>query len=139
MNHISLNQIVTTESGWSCNVFKFGIINNGGVYIDEDEFENILVNKNFAYNLRTYARSKIVVVSSKEFVPYKYCALDFKYNYWKCLICKKLNKFFENKCFCNTYSNCWTPIECEIEGLIFSNDIEFKYHFGNDLDSQIIL
>ena len=139
MNDFPLNKIIFSESGWTCNVFAFDIINAGGLYIDFNTFKEYEEQTFEDYVYRVYSRSKYIVFSSKKEIEFEYCALSISYKYWKCLLCKKLNKISDSKCFCLTYSTCWTPLDGVLSGLHFSNDIDFNYHFNDNTLSNLIL
>lgn len=139
MNNLSLNQLHKTEHAWSCVVFDCTQINVGNVYIDFEDFNHMSVLPIENISFRIYNKSKKVVVSSTNLLDFKYCALNFTYTMWKCYQCKKINRISDAKCFCETYSNCWTPINGSISGVIFSNEYEFKYHFEDNALSNLIL
>jgi hypothetical protein len=134
-----LNQIVKSNSGWSCNTFEFDKINIGGLYLSSESYDEMQVLPFTEYTYRFYKRTKKIVISSANFVDYNYCALDLQYQNWKCLLCKKLNKISNPICFCQTYSKCWTPIDGVISGVLFSNALDFSYHLSDDGLSNIIL
>ena len=97
------------------------------------------IDNNDNFVLRYYKWSKKIVVSSNQLTDYNYSAIDFGYENWKCLICRKLCKKSEPNCFCKTYSKCWSPIDGKIKGILLSNECEFDYHFNNDELSNLIL
>jgi hypothetical protein len=139
MTQFSLNRIVHSESGWTCNVFELDKINVGGLMITSEDYETIEVMPFSDYVYRFYKRSKKIVFSSKIPTEYNYCGLDVKYSMWKCVLCKKLSKANDPNCFCQTYSKCWTPINAIISGVIFSHNCEFEYHFSNNELSNLII
>ncbi len=139
MNDFPLNTIIKSELGWTCNTFELDKINAGGLFLSSQAYEQITVLPFTDYSYRFYKRTKKIVISSSVFVDYQFCALDFQYQNWKCLLCRKLNKISDPICFCQTYSNCWTPIDGIISGVSFSNSLDFSYHLNDDGLSNIIL
>ena len=139
MKDFPLNKIVFSESGWTCNVFEFDVINEGGMYIEYDVFKEYTQQDFEDYTYRVYHKTKKIVFSSKKETEFQYCALNVSFQYWKCLLCKKLNKISDSKCFCLTYSTCWTPINGVLSGVYFSNDLDFKYHFYDNTLSNLII
>jgi hypothetical protein len=137
MSNIFLNYISKNENSWFCNVFEFDKINTGGIFINNEDYENISVEPFSEFNYRYYKKSKKIVISANNFQEYKFCALDFAFDQWKCLICRKLCRRNQN-CFCKPYSNCWSPIDAKITGLLFSNVLEFNYLNSED-EVNIIL
>lgn len=134
-----LNKIIKSELSWTCNVFEVGVINAGGLYIDNDQFETMNVLPFEDYAFRFYRRTKKIVISSNKPTEYEFCAIDLNYTLWRCLLCKKISKRSEPKCFCKSYSICWTPIDGEISGILFDNDCSFNYHFNDNSLSNLIL
>jgi hypothetical protein len=139
MTDFPLNEIIKSDSGWTCHVFTLDQINAGGLYLSLENYDDINVDPFVDYSYRYYKRTKKIVISSSKPVNFNYCALDFQYKYWKCLVCRKLSEFSEADCFCKTYSNCWTPVDGIISGISFSNELDFPYHFIDNSLSNIIL
>ena len=138
MLNFPLNTIIKSESGWTVNVFEFDRINTGGLYISYEDFDAMQVEPFTEQTFRLYRKSKKIVISSDAFVDYEYCALSLQYFFWKCLLCKKLNKISDPNCFCQSYSTCWTPVNGIITGVVFSNDLNFEYHFVDNSLSNLI-
>jgi hypothetical protein len=134
-----LNEIIKSESGWTCNVFNLDHINVSGLYLSSENYENTTVDPFVEYSFRYYQRTKKIVISSSKNIDFDYCALDFQYKYWKCLICRKLSRISEPDCFCQSYSKCWTPVDGIISGVLFSNKLDFPYHFSDCSLSNIII
>jgi hypothetical protein len=134
-----LNKIIQNGNGYTCIVFQLDIINVGGLFISSEQFDDITVHAFDNCSFRYYRRSRKIVISSSGQTEYEYAAINLSYTYWKCLICKKVNKRSEPSCFCNTYSICWTPIDGEITGILFQNNDEFKYHFDDNSLSNLII
>lgn len=139
MEDFPLNKIIHSKYGWLCNVFEFDKINIGGLYIDYEQFTNMNVLPFNNCNFRFYRKTKKIIVSSGNKIDFEYCAISLNYSIWKCLLCKKICNSFESKCFCKTYSTCWTPIDGEIKGVDFNQDNNFLYHFDEDILSNLIL
>lgn len=139
MYDFPLNKIIKTEAGFTCVALQLNVLNTGGLYLSEDDFEKISIEQFQDYVIRYYKLSKKLVVSSNKLIEENYCSLDFAYENWRCLICRKLCKKSEPNCFCNTYSKCWSPIDGKITGVLFSNECQFNYHFDNDGLSNLIL
>lgn len=139
MTDFPLNHIIKSESGWTCKVFEFDKINTGGLFLSSENYDNIEVLPFTEYSYRYYKKTKKIVISSSKFIDFEYCALDLQYQNWKCLLCRKLNKISDPNCFCQTYSNCWTPIDGIISGVSFSSNLDFKYHLCDDGLNNIIL
>lgn len=139
MNEIPLNHILKNNSGWYCNVFEFNRINAGGLYISYDDFLEMTVHSFKDINFRIYKKTKKVVVSGKQNIDKSFCAFTLSYPMWKCLLCKKISNFTEHQCFCESYSKCWTPINGEITGVAFSNEMDFNYHFEKDSFFNLII
>jgi len=139
MSDFPLNQIIKSETSWICNVFEFDRINAGGLYLSFQDFEFMDVEPFTEQNFRLYRKTKKIVLSSGGQIDYNFCALRLRYDYWKCLLCQKLSKISESKCYCLTYSNCWSPIDGVITGASFSNELLFLYHFEENAFSNLIL
>jgi hypothetical protein len=139
MLDLTLNQIIKNDNHWHCAVFDFNIINAGNILIDFDSFQNISIQPFDSFNLRVYARSGKVVASGQNPPDFNFCALNFKYSYWRCILCKKISNVSQAKCFCESYSTCWVPISAEIDNLIFNNDCNFYYHFDTEPFSNLAL
>lgn len=135
----TLNQIQSGKDNWYCVVFDFAQVNAGGLYITYEQFLDMTVEPFGEYSFRTYKKSKKIVVSGLGTPPAQFCALDLKYQNWRCILCKKISNVNESKCFCETYSKCWTPMNGQINGLIFSNNLDFSYHFNPDSFSNLPL
>ena len=134
MENYPLNQIIVTESGWCCCVFEFDRINFGNVYMSSKDYSDINVHPIQDCHYRYYKKSKKIIISGSGDVNSCFCALDFNFEYWKCLICKKITRKNDHNCFCNSYSICWTPIKPEIVGLLFLNDLSFEYNSEDSLN-----
>ena len=134
-----LNQVIKSENGWTCNVFQLNYINTGGLFISEEDYEHMQVDPFKDQNYRFYQKTKKIVLSGSGDLNYNYCALNLRYTYWKCLLCKKLNKISEPNCYCSTYSNCWSPVDGVIVGCLFANNLSFPYHFEDTTLSNLIL
>lgn len=133
-----LNKIITLDSSWFSIVFEFDRINNGGVFIPNEEYSSLSIASSEDYFFRYYKNDKQLVVSSNTNVSESYCALKMSYQNWVCLGCKKLCKFSDSKCFCKTYSIAWKPINPSITGIEFSNDLDFNYHFNQESSLNIV-
>lgn len=134
-----LNQIEKNEDEWYCVVFDFNQINVGGLYVSFDQFSQIDLSSFDNYKFRVYRKSKKLIVSGTQVPREIFCALSFKYQMWRCMLCKKICKVNENECFCETYSKCWTPLNFQVDGLIFSDKLDFQYHFNPDSFSNLPL
>lgn len=130
MNPHNLNEVEIHGETWQSVAFAFDRINTGGIYIDSKDFDGNL-EKIGGYTCRVYRNPKRIVVSGKG-CPSKYCAIDWSYAYWKCMVCKKLGKIGDKQCFCGSYSTCWTPIKPQIRSLVFSDTCDFRHHFAED-------
>jgi hypothetical protein len=139
MSNSTLNYIESNSTGWYSLVFDFQQINVGGVYISLDQFSEAEFSEGQKYQFRVYKKTKKLVVSGNVSPEFEYCALGLKYQSWRCLLCKKISKINESKCFCLTYSKCWTPLNFQINGVIFANDLNFQYHFAEDSFSNLPL
>ena len=133
MNNDHLNEIIKTENGWFCNVFEFDRINIGGIFLDNKEYEQIEVEPIPNCHYRYYRKTRKIVISSVFYSENKFCALDFEFKQWKCLICRKLCRR-DQKCLCEPYSNCWSPMNVKIVGLIFSDVFEFNYLSDSEIN-----
>jgi len=139
MIEFPLNKIIHSESGFTCVVLKLNVIGAGGLMIDEFQFENMNVLPFENQVFRYYRKSKKIAISSNHPAEFEFAAITLNYSIWKCLICKKICKKTEPKCFCQAYSICWTPIDGEISGVEFSNDGDFHYHFRDNSLANLIL
>jgi hypothetical protein len=139
MNELTLNKIKHIETGWICNVFEFDRINTGGLYISLDDFMEMKVKPFDDYIFRLYKKTKKIVINSVNPTDYEYCAIDVFYPLWKCMLCKKICKNTDSKCFCKSYSTCWTPINGEVTGLLFNNDGNFNYHLDKSFLTNLII
>ncbi len=139
MINFPVNEIIKSDSGWTCNVFIFDQINASGLFVSSESYDNMTVDPFVDYCYRYYRRTKKIVISSSKVIDFNYCALDFQYKHWKCLICRKLSQISEPDCFCPSYSKCWTPVDGIISGVLFSNELDFPYHFSDNSLSNIIL
>lgn len=132
------NKIVHSSSGFMCVALVIGAINIGGLVIDESQFQEMHVNPIENYAFRYYRNSKKIVISSNSPIEFEYAAVKMNYSMWKCLICKRISKYTESDCFCNSYSLAWTPINAEITGIEFNNDGDFRYHFQDNFLTNLI-
>jgi hypothetical protein len=139
MIEFPLNKIVHSQSGFTCLVFVLNVINVGGLVIDELQFKNINILKFNNCTFRYYRKSKKIVISSSCPTEFEYAAINLNYSMWQCLLCKKISPKTESKCFCESYSICWTPINGEISGVEFNNDGNFCYHFNDNSLSNLII
>jgi hypothetical protein len=137
MYEYTLNQIIQHESSWTCNVFEFDRINIGGIFLKNEEYDEMPVGVFADLHYRYYKKSKKIVISGSGLAPARYCALTFEFTEYLCLICKKLCRR-NQKCLCNSYSICWSPINAQIAGLQYSDEFEFSY-FEDEYDINIIL
>jgi|APCry1669189369_1035219.scaffolds.fasta_scaffold00624_13 hypothetical protein len=134
-----LNVIEINDNYWSCVVFHFNEINVAGLYVTYDQFLEMEQDSFEPYNLRLYKKSQKAVVSGQNLPNASFCALNFNYSMWRCLICKKISKVIEAECFCAGESKCWTPLNCRVSGLIFSDQLDFQYHFKTDTLSNLMI
>lgn len=139
MIEFPLNKIVHSESGFTCVVLRLNVVGVAGLMIDEFQFEDMNVLPFKDYTFRYYRKSKKIAISSNSQIEFEYAAITLNYSMWKCLICKKICKKTECKCFCEPYSTCWTPIDGEISGVEFNNDGNFSYHFSDNSLANLIL
>jgi hypothetical protein len=134
-----LNQIETNDTNWYCVVFDFTQINAGGIYITYEQFLDMDVAAFKDCQFRIYKKTQKIVVSGVSLPSGNFCVLNFKYQMWRCMLCKKINNINESKCFCESYSKCWTPLNGQIEGLIFTDQPNFSYHFCQESFSNLPL
>lgn len=138
MDNINLNLVKKNYDGWICQVLNSDLINIGGLVLTHDIIKDLILPTSEDFILRYYKKSHLLIASSTGGINKKYCALDIEYSMWNCLICKKTSYITQAKCFCEKQSVCWEPLKPKIKGLLFSDEMNFQYHFNND-EINIIL
>lgn len=137
MDQFPLNSIVHNETGWCSNVLSFDTINVGGLYIEYDtKLKSFKINDCY---FRVYKHSRILVASSHVETEDRYAAVKLDYDQWLCRLCRKVNRFNEAVCYCNSLSSCWTPLDYKISGVYTNTDMNFVYHFENKEKLNIIM